>query len=147
MHQTCSLRIESTGRFISKEHCRVLCELPGEDDPLLLATGQVTGDVHHPVGQSDLVDEISRTVDGVFLGIIDIVEGVENILDYPIVTVEGKRPLEHDCSPVHYPGLRPVSLLVPEININGHEIAATLGTFFPARLWTSMKEQRSQAAM
>ena len=50
MHQPCGLGVERPGRFIGKEHCRVLCELPGKHDPLLLATGQVTGDMHHPVG-------------------------------------------------------------------------------------------------
>ena len=73
-----------------------------------------------------------------FLGVTDVIKRVENILDHPVITVEGERTLEHDRRPVHDTGLQSVTLLIPEIDITGDEIATALGHFPPARLCTSM---------
>ena len=126
VYQPCSFRIESAGRSSAKSiagffpACRATIRASPPDRSRAISSYG---------GIVVLVDEISGTVDGVFLGIIDVIKCMRTF-SYPIITVEGKRPLEHDCGPVHYAGLLPISLLVPEIDINSTEIAATLGTFF-----------------
>jgi hypothetical protein len=55
---------------------------------------------------------------------------MENVLDHPVITVEGERTLKHDRGTVHHTGLHPITLLIPEIDINSHEIATALWTFF-----------------
>ena len=60
--------------------------------------------MHHPVGEPDLVDQVCRTVDRFVSGIIDIVESMKDILDHPVVAVQGKCTLEHNCRPSHQPG-------------------------------------------
>src|SRR4030042_5097914 len=129
MHQSCCLRVKRSGGFIGKEHCRVLCQLPGEHDPLLLSSGQVTGNMHHPVGKSYLVDEIRSPVDSMFLRVIDVIKCVKHILDHPVIPIEGEGALEHDRSPVHHPGLHPVAFLIPEIVVHCNEISSTFRAF------------------
>ena len=129
MHQPGGFGIERARGLIGKEHGRVLRQLPGEDDPLLLAAGEVAGDMHHPVGEFYLVDEVGSPVDCMLLRVADIIERVEHVLDHPVIAIERERALEHDRGPVHDPGLHAVGLLVPEIDIHRHEIAPALGTF------------------
>jgi hypothetical protein len=81
--------------------------------------------VHHPVREPHLVDEVGCTVDGLFGGIFDIVESVKDILDDPVVTVQGKGALEHDGRPAHQAAPERFVTLVPEIDILcGHGTAA-----------------------
>jgi hypothetical protein len=129
VHQPCGFGVERAGRLIGKEHGRVLGQLPGKDNTLLLSAGQVAGDMHHPVREFHLVDEVGSPVDRMFLRIADIIERMEYVLDHPVVTVECKRALEHNRGPVHDPGLHAVGLRIPEIDIDRNKLATALGTF------------------
>jgi len=111
------LRIERPGRLIRKEQERVLCKLSGEYHPLLLAAGEIAGDVHHPVGEPDLIDEVSGPADRFLRRVADIVKRPQDVLDHPIVAIECKRPLEHDGGSAHDPPLHLGVLLRPEVDI------------------------------
>ena len=152
-----SMSIACTSRAVSgssvpvgssaKSIAGFFASLPGKHDPLFLAAGEVTGDMHHTVGEFHLVDQVGGPVDRLFLWVPDIIERVQHVLDHPVVTIEGKRALEHDRGPVHDPGLHPVCFLAPEVDIYGDQPPPHSGHRLPARLWTSMNEQRLQAAM
>ena len=58
------LGVERARGLVGKEQERLLGQLPGKDDPLLLAAGEVAGDMHHAVAEPDLVEEVGGTADG-----------------------------------------------------------------------------------
>jgi len=109
----CGLGIERAGRFVCKEERGIFCKLPGKDHPLFLAAREVAGNMHHPVREPDLVDEVCSAVDRLIGRVIDIVERMEDVFDNAVVSIERKRPLEHDRGPAHHPGLQDLFFRVP----------------------------------
>jgi hypothetical protein len=89
--------------------------------------------MHHPVGELDLIDEIGGTVDGILGRVINIIQSMQNILNYPVISVQGEGALEHDRSPHHERAPDLLVWLVPEINVTGSSQSATVGTGFACR--------------
>ena len=112
-----SFGIKGPRRLIGIEHKRLFCQLPSEYHPLFLAPGKVAGNMHHPVGEPDLIDEIRCPVDRLFHRVFDVIQCMQDVLDDPVVPVQGKRALEHDRSPPHQPARQQIVALVPEIDI------------------------------
>ena len=54
--------------------------------------------MHHPMSHPDPSQEFCGTVHGLLGRIPDIIECMQNILDNPVVAIQGKGPLEHDRS-------------------------------------------------
>src|SRR5208283_1846095 len=129
----CGSGIQRAGRFIGKKQEGLFCQLPGKHHALFLAAREVTGDMHHPVGEPDLVDKVGCTVDGLLLRVIDVIECMKDILDYAVVSVEGKGPLEHDRGPPHHPPLQRLVRLVPEIHIECRKYGAAMRAGLPGR--------------
>src|SRR5512135_2989285 len=111
--------IESTGRFICKEHEGILRKLTGKNYPLFLSSRKIPCDMHHSVGQSDLIDKVRCPVDCLFLRIIDIIKGMKDIFDNPVISIQGKRALEHNSSTAQQASFQHLIFLAPEINIKG----------------------------
>jgi hypothetical protein len=125
MDKVSSLRIKSAGRFIGKKEEWFFRKLPGKDNPLLFPSGEVTGDMHHAMGEAYLVEKIGSTVDRLVLGIIDIIKGVQDVFDHAVISIKGKSPLKHDCRAPHHPPFHGTVLLVPQIDIERFHCAAT----------------------
>ncbi|KUG15419.1 hypothetical protein ASZ90_014945 [hydrocarbon metagenome] len=110
--------VEGPGRLIGKKDHGFTGELPGKHNPLLLSPGKVPGDVHHAVGELHPVKEVRGPRNSPFLGIAGIIERMEYILDDPVISIEGKCPLEHDRSPADGPFPQTRFHPVPEIDID-----------------------------
>ena len=72
-----------------------------------------------------LVDKVCRSCDCMLLRVVDIVECMEHVLDHPVIAVQGKGALEHDCRAVHHPGFHTVGLPSPEIDIRCYQFSST----------------------
>ncbi|KAF5028748.1 hypothetical protein DSECCO2_655800 [anaerobic digester metagenome] len=84
------------------------------------------------MGEPDLVDEVGGPADRLLRRIADVVERPQDVLDHPVVAVEGERPLEHDSGPSHDPSFYRRALIRPEIDVHGFEFAATDGARLPS---------------
>ena len=121
--------VEGSGGLVGEEEQGLLGELPGHDDPLLLASGQVPGDVGGPVCHVDEFEHLDGLVDAVVA--LDVRrDGLHDVLDDGHVTEERKGPLEHDGD-VSLDGLpeRVVGLEGPEVHCEGLGLPSALGAF------------------
>ena len=103
--------------------------------------------MHHPVREPHLVDQVGSPVNCLLLRVIDIVECMEDVLDHAVIPVQGERALEHDCRPVHHPGLQSVDPFIPEIHIHCYQFPGAQGTAVTGTLCTSVYSHVGQAAI
>ena len=73
--------------------------------------------MHHAVGEADLIEEIGSTVYRLVLGVIDVIEGMQDVFDHAVISIQGKCPLEHDRGASHDPPFHGTVFLVPQIDI------------------------------
>src|SRR5690606_20961632 len=59
-HQHPGVDIEGAGGFIAQQNLRALCDGPGDGDALLLAAGELAGEVVHAVRQANQVQGFFR---------------------------------------------------------------------------------------
>ena len=97
---------------------------------LFLTARKIPGDMHHSVGESDLIDEICCPVDLFILRILDIIKCMEDVFDDPVISVQGERALEHDCSPPHQPALQSSSSFSLQRSISWLKHAAAMRAGF-----------------
>src|SRR5512136_2144389 len=56
---------------------------------------------------------------------------MEHIFNYPVITVQSKCALEHDCGTPHQPAFQCIIPLTPEIYIKGRESPPAMRAGFP----------------
>ena len=125
----CRPYIECARWFVGAEHDGVFCELSCKNDTLFFSAGEVTRYVHHSVRESDLVQKVRRPRNLLLGRITDIGEGMHDVLDYAVVTVERKCPLEHYCGAVHNPALHLRVFFSPEIDVRGNKFFAAFRAY------------------
>jgi hypothetical protein len=98
------LRVEGTRRLVGQQHHGLFRKLPGKHDPLLLAPREVPGNMHHPVGQPDTIDELSRSLNSIPVK-FHAVQRLEHVLDHAVVAIYARTYADHDSrTPLRCPG-------------------------------------------
>jgi hypothetical protein len=121
--------IERAGRLVSAEHEGLFGELAGKDDPLLLTSREVAGDVHHAVREPHLVEQVCGPRYRFFARISDIIQGMHDVFNDAVVTIKRERALEHDRGAPHDLSLQLFIILGPEVHIERFHLCAAFGTF------------------
>ncbi len=73
--------------------------------------------MHHSVRKSYLIDKVSCTVYGLLLRVIDVIERMKYIFNDPVIAIQCKGSLEHDCGTPHHPAFQLLIFFIPEIYI------------------------------
>ncbi len=82
------VRVEVAGGLVGQEDERTVDEGPGDGHPLLLAAGQLVGQVVALLGQPDQVEDLGHLGGDHVLGAADDLEGEGHVLEHRLVGQE-----------------------------------------------------------